>query len=185
MVAFEKRAPVFLAHCLTAAKYLSCCVRLETCVGYTIRTEFRVPGPGRAARRGSISSQFLLLCKVTTKIERISFAMSRGKSFRTSYRPLNGLRKRLILSVLALAILAPALFAQATEGSILGTVSDSSGAAVTGARIQLTGVDTGLTRTTCFQLGRRVCDREPPARIVQGDGGKWPASSGRNSRQWS
>ena len=59
----------------------------------------------------------------------------------------SGVRSILVLGLLA-ANMSPALLAQATEGSILGTVTDPSGLVVAGARIQLTGEATGLVRTT-------------------------------------
>jgi hypothetical protein len=39
-------------------------------------------------------------------------------------------------------------FSQAVKGSLLGTVTDSSGAAVPGAAVEITEVQTGVTRTT-------------------------------------
>src|SRR5215813_1327591 len=72
------------------------------------------------------------------------------------------LRNFLLLGALA-AGLAPALFAQATEGSILGTVTDPSGSVVPGARIQLTGVETGLVRKTVSNsTGEYVVANLPP-----------------------
>src|SRR5262245_3192538 len=52
-------------------------------------------------------------------------------------------------SVLLLCLLAPAgAMAQATEGSILGTILDGSGAPVAGARITVTNTGTNYSRTT-------------------------------------
>src|SRR5687767_7231915 len=53
----------------------------------------------------------------------------------------------LLLLLLSGATRRP-MFAQATEGSILGTVTDSSGAAIVGATVQITSVQTGYVRTT-------------------------------------
>ena len=45
--------------------------------------------------------------------------------------------------------IAPApVFGQATEGSILGTITDGSGAAIVGATVNVTSVQTGYVRTT-------------------------------------
>jgi hypothetical protein len=55
---------------------------------------------------------------------------------------------RLLLSALILVCLAPQwVGAQAVSGTILGTVRDSSGAAVPGVRVTVTHTGTGLTRT--------------------------------------
>src|SRR6185369_355901 len=51
--------------------------------------------------------------------------------------------------LLVVFLLSPVrLAAQATEGSILGTVTDSSGAAVPQAIVRVTSVDTGAERVT-------------------------------------
>src|SRR5207249_10613763 len=50
-------------------------------------------------------------------------------------------------SLLALLAAAPASLAQITTGTILGTVSDASGAVVPGATITATHLDTGAVRT--------------------------------------
>ncbi len=71
--------------------------------------------------------------------------------------------RHFLISVLLAAVLAPALMGQATEGSILGTVTDPSGSVVPGARIQLTGVDTGLVRSTVSNsAGEYVVSNLPP-----------------------
>jgi hypothetical protein len=57
---------------------------------------------------------------------------------------------------LSALVVCPSLFAQAT-GSISGTVSDATGAAVPGAKITITVPATGLTRsTTANQAGEYV-----------------------------
>lgn len=55
---------------------------------------------------------------------------------------------RLLLLALGVATLAGALFAQSEAGgaTVTGTVTDSSGAAVAGAKVTLTGDQTGYTR---------------------------------------
>jgi hypothetical protein len=55
---------------------------------------------------------------------------------------------RLKLSCLVLPLIPAALWAADPTGTIAGNVSDPSGAAVVGARIVATNVDTGLTRET-------------------------------------
>ncbi len=55
--------------------------------------------------------------------------------------------KRLILAVLVVLSLAVAANAQTFRGTILGTVTDSSGLAVAGATVTVKNADTGLLRT--------------------------------------
>jgi Carboxypeptidase regulatory-like domain len=58
----------------------------------------------------------------------------------------------LVLAVLSLAFLmGGSAFAQTFRGTILGTVSDSSGAAVPGATVTIKNLDTGLSRTVATQ----------------------------------
>jgi hypothetical protein len=58
----------------------------------------------------------------------------------------------LAFAVLSFVLLAGGLtFAQTFRGTILGTVSDSSGAAVPGATVTIKNLDTGLTRTVVTQ----------------------------------
>ena len=54
--------------------------------------------------------------------------------------------KNLLLLVLLLSPVR--LAAQATEGSILGTVTDASGAAIPQATVRITSLDTGAERVT-------------------------------------
>lgn len=49
---------------------------------------------------------------------------------------------------LAITFAAGALFAQATQGTIFGTVTDSTGAVVPGATVTITSVEQGVKRTT-------------------------------------
>src|SRR5574340_689684 len=56
------------------------------------------------------------------------------------------MRARMILVLLLLA--AGSLAAQTFRGTILGTVTDSSGAVVAGAKVTVRNVNTGLERTT-------------------------------------
>jgi hypothetical protein len=63
------------------------------------------------------------------------------------HRPLSHFFKAVTL-LFVLSLAAVATQAQSTQGSILGTVKDSSGALVPGATITLTSTDTGIVRTT-------------------------------------
>jgi hypothetical protein len=58
--------------------------------------------------------------------------------------------KSVYVVALCAAILAssPSLSAQASNGAILGTVTDGSGAVITGANVQVRNIDTGITRNT-------------------------------------
>jgi hypothetical protein len=56
--------------------------------------------------------------------------------------------KRVVLGLIVVALLLPRpAAAQAVTGTVLGTVTDTTGAAVPGATITLTNLGTGLTRT--------------------------------------
>ncbi|HMG03718.1 MAG TPA: carboxypeptidase regulatory-like domain-containing protein [Edaphobacter sp.] len=59
---------------------------------------------------------------------------------------LNSLGRKLLLVASAAIFLIPNAFAQLTTATILGTVSDSTGAVIPGARITATNVDTHFTR---------------------------------------
>src|SRR5215470_10698955 len=54
----------------------------------------------------------------------------------------------LALACLAFLLIATAAHSQLTSGTILGTVTDTSGAALGGAKVTATNVDTGFIRTT-------------------------------------
>jgi outer membrane receptor protein involved in Fe transport len=54
----------------------------------------------------------------------------------------------LAIVTMLLSLAAPSIFAQSDLASIRGTVQDNSGAAVPGASIEITSVDSGATRTT-------------------------------------
>jgi hypothetical protein len=52
-----------------------------------------------------------------------------------------------VAALLAVILSAPAMFGQAIDGDVVGTVFDASGAAVTGAHVALENVATGVKRT--------------------------------------
>src|SRR5260370_14767148 len=56
--------------------------------------------------------------------------------------------KRLVLAILVVLSLAAASKAQTFRGTILGTVTDASGAAVAGASVTVKNQDTGILRST-------------------------------------
>ncbi len=56
--------------------------------------------------------------------------------------------KRFVSLVLMLLLAAICVPAQTFRGTVLGTVTDSSGAVVSGATVKVRNVDTGLERTT-------------------------------------
>src|SRR5437016_12326381 len=55
---------------------------------------------------------------------------------------------RIVRLVFGLCVLAGSVAAQETRGSLSGIVTDSSGAVVPGATMQLTNVDTGVVLST-------------------------------------
>src|SRR6266568_6071153 len=58
-------------------------------------------------------------------------------------------RLRSICMLLALALCAASLaFSQAVNGSLLGTITDASGASVPGAQVTMTETNTGVSRST-------------------------------------
>lgn len=57
------------------------------------------------------------------------------------------LRPCLLADLILVAAAPTAAFAQAVTGTLLGTVSDSTGAVVTGAKVTITNQNTGFTRT--------------------------------------
>src|SRR5215831_10800423 len=69
------------------------------------------------------------------------------------------------LATLAAGPLAPAAAAQVTSASVVGTVTDSSGAALPGASVTARNADTGFTRTvTANETGAYRLDVLPIGR---------------------
>jgi len=54
-------------------------------------------------------------------------------------------QKKLLLALLAISILSPALFAQTDRATLEGTVTDPSGASISGAAVQILAIQTGLS----------------------------------------
>ena len=65
-----------------------------------------------------------------------------------SRRPCRGVVWGCCVTLLALALGATTGWAQTFRGTILGTVTDTTGAAVVGAKVTARNVDTGIERTT-------------------------------------
>jgi len=90
--------------------------------------------------------------------------------------------ERLISSVLLLLFLASQVaLAQGTTGMILGTISDTTGAAIPGATLTLRNVDTGFTRTvSADEAGRYRAPQLPLGRYEVT--AEWPAFRRRCER---
>src|ERR1035438_5562942 len=58
------------------------------------------------------------------------------------------MRKRIVAALSLAALLCACGFAQSTTGSLLGTVTDSSNAAVPNVQIEVKNLTTGFVRTT-------------------------------------
>ena len=54
---------------------------------------------------------------------------------------------RLVISLLAVFLLAPTAFAQFDTAAVLGTVTDAAGSAIPGATVTLKNTATGVTAT--------------------------------------
>jgi hypothetical protein len=72
------------------------------------------------------------------------------------------LRIRVLVVMTALGLWGPAARAQVVTGTILGTVSDSSGSVVPGATITIRHVGTGQTRTVVTDAGGRYRESQLP-----------------------
>ncbi len=53
--------------------------------------------------------------------------------------------KRIVFALLAIALLAAPAWAQFETGTVVGTLKDSTGAVVPGAKVTLTNTQTGVT----------------------------------------
>src|SRR5437867_12854618 len=71
---------------------------------------------------------------------------------------------RLISSLLLLALLSAGLaFSQAVNGSLVGTITDASGAVVPNANVSMTETNTGVSRSTATgEAGNYVFANVPP-----------------------
>jgi hypothetical protein len=83
--------------------------------------------------------------------------------FVTSRKNANSVRLGALLAVFLLTLCLPVLHAQLYTGSVSGTVTDPSGAAVPSANLTLTDVDKGFTyRATSDSDGRYLMGQVPP-----------------------
>lgn len=62
--------------------------------------------------------------------------------------PVAGRVRIFLLGLLCCLLALPAAMAQSTQGTILGTVKDGSGAVVPGAAVKLTSIEAGISRST-------------------------------------
>ena len=75
-----------------------------------------------------------------------------------------------LLLMLSLVLLSTAAYGQETA-SIVGTVTDPSGAAVPSAKVTITNTDTGLVRPTTTNATGSYAAHELCIRALQGPGG--------------
>jgi hypothetical protein len=74
--------------------------------------------------------------------------------------------KTTFFTALLAVVLNTSLFGQALSGTVVGTVTDQSGAAIPGATVILTNEGTGFTRTVeTNQSGQYVATSFPPGKI--------------------
>src|SRR5437867_2910671 len=73
-------------------------------------------------------------------------------------------RLRLICALLLLAVLSTSLaFSQAVNGSLVGTITDATGAVVPNAQVLMTETNTGVSRSTVTgEAGNYVFANVPP-----------------------
>ena len=91
---------------------------------------------------------------------------------------------RFTLVVSLLAILMPfAAFAQSSNGSISGTVTDANGAALPGVTVSATNTATRVTRTVTSNGVRSLRDRAAAARQLQREGGALGISVSRRDAE--
>ena len=77
------------------------------------------------------------------------------------------------LAIFAIVCLPTAAFGQAVSGTILGTVTDSSGAVMGHAKITIVNEGTGLTRTLTVDTNGEYTAPVPSGRTT----GSWKADS--------
>ena len=81
---------------------------------------------------------------MTNIFSSMASAIYRSREFNSRFTNLFKIRRQLLCAVLAIFV-SPPVFAQAIYGSISGTVTDSTGAAVAGARVIATDMDKNIT----------------------------------------
>ena len=79
------------------------------------------------------------------------------------------MRLRMILAALVV-LLATAVVAQTFRGTILGTVTDTSGAVISGASVKIHNVDTGTGSSHSDQFGRKLYRVRTASRNLYGHG---------------
>src|SRR6266481_9089542 len=79
---------------------------------------------------------------------RIVMFLKRQPKFLLEVRGYKPLLKALALGLAILVATAVSVAAQTTSGSLSGTVNDAQGAAITGAKVQVTSTSRNETRTT-------------------------------------
>ena len=69
--------------------------------------------------------------------------------------------------MLVLVVMAGSLMAQVGTGSIMGTVTDSTGAVLVGASVTITDAQTGVARQMVSNWRRTLCRPRPQRRRIQ------------------
>ena len=74
--------------------------------------------------------------------------------------------------ILTATTVCAVLFGQATEGSILGAITDASGAVIPSAKVSVTNVDTGVIRTTTPTQTGAASPDSPPLTVGSAPGSR-------------